>query len=279
METDKIKAILYAIECGSLSKAAEKFDYTPSALSHMADSIEQLLDVKILKRDSFGVTVTKSGELLLDKLRAVINAENELFYLAKNVSKNQSLSLNIGAYSSISQHILPEIVQNFKKEYPQVEVSIKVADMLLDWGDDVDVIFSDHEKVSGYESFPVMKDPYVAVVSNEFNYKNDVITKESLYDEKFIVTAEKLVNEYFDLSKFREKVSLSSIEYASVISMVKEGIGIAVLPQLAIKSETQVRALKLTPPLERNITLLCKKGVKKQSTLKFVKFVKKFYAI
>lgn len=83
MDTIKIKALLSAVKNKSLSKAAEEFLYTPSALSHMADSLEEELGVKILVRTSQGVSLSKEGEFLLKKLQAVIDAEKELFESAK----------------------------------------------------------------------------------------------------------------------------------------------------------------------------------------------------
>ena len=51
METMKIKAILAAAKYQTLSRAAEDFSYTPSALSHMADAFEEELGVKLPEDD------------------------------------------------------------------------------------------------------------------------------------------------------------------------------------------------------------------------------------
>ena len=72
MDTLKIKTILSAVENKSFSKTAEELSYTPSALSHMADSLEQELGVKLLKRTPKGVELTENGEKLKDKLQAVL---------------------------------------------------------------------------------------------------------------------------------------------------------------------------------------------------------------
>ena len=76
MDTLKIKTILSAVENKSFSKTAETLSYTPSALSHMADSLEQELGVKLLKRTPKGVELTENGEKLKDKMQAVLDAED-----------------------------------------------------------------------------------------------------------------------------------------------------------------------------------------------------------
>lgn len=113
MDVSKIKALLLAVEKKSFSKAAEELSYTPSAFSHIVDSIEEELGIKILNRTFNGVELNENGKLLLDKLTALITAEKELLASAKNLNvKNERL--RIGAYSSIAQHILPEIINKFK---------------------------------------------------------------------------------------------------------------------------------------------------------------------
>ena len=62
METQKIKAILLAAEKKSLSAAAEELSYTPSAMSHMADALEEELGVKILERTRMGVELSEAGK-------------------------------------------------------------------------------------------------------------------------------------------------------------------------------------------------------------------------
>ena len=124
MDVSKIKALLLAVEKKSFSKAAEELSYTPSAFSHIVDSIEEELGIKILNRTFNGVELNENGKLLLDKLTALITAEKELLASAKNLNvKNERL--RIGAYSSIAQHILPEIINKFKQENPFIKVSIE----------------------------------------------------------------------------------------------------------------------------------------------------------
>ncbi len=89
MDTTKIKAILSAIKYKSLSKAAEEFSYTPSAFSHMADSLEDELGIKILTRTPQGIKLNKDGETLYSKLKALVKAEEELKDLAKGLANKK----------------------------------------------------------------------------------------------------------------------------------------------------------------------------------------------
>ena len=145
MDTQKLKAILSAIEYKSLSKAAEELSYTPSALSHIADSLEKELGVKILDRSPLGISLSKEGEELYGYMTALIDAEKNLISASTALSKTKENHLRIGTFSSISQKLLPEIISEFRKLHPDINISVAVEDNLHKWLDNdmVDIIFAD----------------------------------------------------------------------------------------------------------------------------------------
>ncbi len=279
METNKIKALLSAVKNKSLSRAAEDFSYTPSALSHMADSLEQELGIKLLLRTPTGVSLTEDGKLLYDKLLAVVNAERELCALASQISANREDELKIGTYSSISMNLLPEILKSFKKEHPEIRVSIAVGDSLGKWLDDghADVIFADVGAFGDNESVSIMDDRFVAVVpKTAFKGRRHVKLAE-LYEFSYISTNETSLRKYFDEERFREIIHFNSVDDMSVISMVKEGIGVAVLPTLVMKTPHKgVRALRLEPKISRSLGFAYKKSSLHNSAVeKFICFLKR----
>lgn len=278
MDTLKIKALLCAVQNKSLSKAAEEFSYTPSAFSHMADSIEAELGVRLLKRSSAGVELTKEGELLYEKLTAVVNAEKELFRTANELSESKGLQLRIGTYSSISQRLLPEILKSFKKAYPNFKISIHVGDKLRDWleEDVADIIFADVGSFGKNEWVPIMSDPFLAVVPSNTFVGRKSVQREELYDFAYVSTNESSLRTYFDENRFKELVHFDSVDDTSVISMVREGVGIAVLPSLMLQKQIKgVRLLKLEPPFTRTLGFAYKKSaVSSRSTATFIRYLK-----
>ena len=125
MDTKKIKALLLAAEYKSMSKAAEAFSYTPSALSHSVDALEEELGVKLLVRTHTGVELSGMGKRLYDKLEAVTAAEKALVKAAAEISVEKEKLLRIGTYASISVHLLPEILKGFRQKYPDIIISKK----------------------------------------------------------------------------------------------------------------------------------------------------------
>ncbi|MBQ8308718.1 MAG: LysR family transcriptional regulator [Clostridia bacterium] len=277
MDTLKIKALLSAVKNKSLSKAAEEFSYTPSALSHMADALESELNVPLLKRTPKGVELTEEGKILYDKLETVVNAEKELFLAAAQLSEEREREIRIGTYSSIAQYVLPELLKSFKKAYPQTKVSIKAGNNLCTWleEDIADIIFGDAIPLGKNEWIPFMKDPYVAVVPSVAFSNRKSVNREELYAFPYISTNEGKLKNYFDESKFAEVVRFDSVDDTSVISMVKEGIGITVLPSLILKKHMKgIHVVKLEPEISRTLGFAYRRNAgHSASTKKFIVFL------
>lgn len=162
METQKIKAILSAAKHKSLSKAAGEVSYTPSAMSHIADAVERELGVKILQRTPLGVTLTKEGEALYDRMVALVEAEQVLAEAARAVAAGQLYHLRIGIGAGISQMLLFEIMDAFHAAHPEVRVSMVAEDDVRGAfaGGEADVIFAEECVSEAFEWICVGEDPY-----------------------------------------------------------------------------------------------------------------------
>ncbi len=281
MDTAKIKAIFKAIECKSMSKAAQALSYTPSAMSHIADSVEKELGVRILKRTPFGVEWSEEGKRLEPMLRRLLADEEELFATAEALVMQGEHILRIGTYSSISFHLLPELLKGFKEQYPGVQVSITIGNNLRDWlsSDKVDVTFDDIGVTQYNEWIPIMKDPYCAVLPNSILPNQKVVKREQLCKYPFISVNDSHTQNYFEGYKFVETIKFASVDDSSVLSMVREGIGTSVLPALVLKKHIKgIHTARLEPELYRPLGISYKKNAAySYGVEKFIQYLKKAY--
>ena len=277
MDTLKVKTFLLIEKYKSFSQAAAELSYTPSAISHMADSLEDELGIKLFNRTKKGVSLTDAGKKLYNNFSAVYNAEKKLFKAASDLSEQNQHTLRIGAYSSIALHFLPGVLQSFKTAYPAVKTAITVDDNMHDWLEKgiVDVIFADSQ-IASDQWHPLLEDEYMAVVpENEFFSKAETDVK-SLYGRTFIKYDEVNLENYLDYEKFSDIIEVNSIENNSSIYMVKEGLGITVLPKLSIKSLPKgVKALKLNPKISRTIGIIYNATASSWACEKFIRHIKK----
>lgn len=257
MDTKKIKAILSAIEYKSFSKAADALSYTPSALSHIADNLEQELGVKIIIRSPLGISLSKEGEELYDYMLAIVEAEKKLMSASLALSKATENHLRIGTFSSISQKLLPEIIRQFRSQHSDIKISVAVEDNLQDWleNDLVDIIFAD-ELSFGCNNIwlPIKEDPFVAVVPSDLFKGKRKISKEELYQHTYVSISEKILDSYFDKSRFTNILNFESVDNVSVLYMIQQNLGFSILPQLMVDKRIQgIKVLKLEEPICRTI--------------------------
>lgn len=277
MDTFKIKAIVAAVQHQSLSRAAEDFSYTPSAFSHMTAAFEKELGIQIFRRHSRGVELTEEGKALYPKLLALLQQEKDLLDTAAELAGNTSAPLRIATYSSISRNFLSDILKKFKKQHPEIKISVTVADNLTGWLDEdrADIIFADSPVFGNHPWSAILEDRFLAVAPPSMVGERSVITREELYAYPQIFTNDQPLREYFDVSRFQELTHFQSEDDLSVVNMVRTGLGITILPALSLKNNAEGTALlELDPPLTRTLGFGYKKGRKKSPALAcFIRFV------
>lgn len=279
METFKIKAILAAAQYKSMSRAAEEFSYTQSAFSHMTAAFEKELGVQLFHRTAKGVAWTDAGKALYPKFCAMLQCEEELLRAASEQSENTCPQLRIATYSSISRNYLSSILKAFKKAHPEIRLSVAVSDVLVGWleEDRADIIFADRPTAGKNEWVTIMEDEYLVLAPPHMLQGRDEITRDELYGYPQIFTADKPLQEYFDISRFREITYFRSEDDLSVVNMVRAGMGVTVQPALALQGNTKgMNLLHLAPRLNRILGFAYRKKHKKKTELStFIRFITK----
>lgn len=259
MDSVKTKAFLLIAKHHNFSRAAEEFSYTPSALSHIADSLEQELGLRLFIRTKKGVTLTPAGEQLQSKFAALQKAENALYKTAEELRQESDRVLRIGTISSIALHLLPGLLRSFKQAHPEVQTQILVDDNMHDWLQTgvADILLAD-DTLELQDFQPLVEDPYVAVVPEQAFPSRTTVGLQELYGHTFVRPNEKFLDSFLDLYSFREVVPVASIENDSALYMVKENLGVTILPRLSTANcPMQVKTLELTPKLVRQIGFCC----------------------
>ncbi len=253
MEIRKIEIILRAIELKSLSKAAAEFMYSTAALSQMADSLENEIGTKIIRRKHTGIEIEKGKEDIVKALEQIVRTKNSILKLANE--KNKQNTVTIATYASISKNILPKAIKEFKSLHPSIDVNIIIVDKLGDIykKNIADLFFGQKFENKDYIWEEVLTDPYVAVLPKSLNYEKDSITREELLDNTFIMTKDSIVANYVKSVFENKMISNTSNDDGSIIELIKEGICVSILPELTINHNKDVQTAVLVPPVARTL--------------------------
>lgn len=273
MDALKAKAFLAVAKYKSFSKAAEEFNYSPSAFSHIADGLETELGVKLFVRMHTGVSLTEAGTRLYPYFKKIVEADVALKSYA-DILSNEFCPIRICSISSVFKGLLYDIVKKFRATYPEAEISLSIGDeynaRLKE--DDADVVFSDTPAADDIVSEPIFNDPFVVVCTSTSALSNKKsILKDDLYGHTFLMPKEVEALNYFDAEKFVKKVKIEVDDYATIADMVKDGLGVSVLPLMSVKNIKGIRRLRLDPQINRTLCMNYK-----ETSLKHNKNLKKF---
>ena len=133
---------------GSVRKAAEKLAITPSSLNRRIQSFEYEIGGQIFERNSRGLRLNPAGELAVHAFKKHLADVEELKARIEDLKGNRRGRVAIKASQALLPHFLPKQVLKYQKQFPGVDFSIGVADLieaeqaLVDYDVDLAILFS-----------------------------------------------------------------------------------------------------------------------------------------
>lgn len=262
MDENKLRALLTAVQCGSITKAAAQLDYTQSGMTHMMNKLETELGCRLLERTSHGVKLTVQGEHLMPYVHNVLRACDVLRREADECSNLQGQCLRVGCFPSIARSWLPDVLQRFRKMHPEVRVDVLVrGNELVEALEDekIQVALIDDHCARGFEWTPLLRVPLLAVVPLDYPWEEKTVPLEHLLEGTFISGAEQDIEPY--LPPAAPPLKIDAADDATILSMIIGGMGVSVLSSLSlIGFEDRVRGIPLREPIE------CELGVAVRSS-------------
>ena len=258
-------ALLRVLECNSFSDAARVMGYTQSAVSQMIKALEEELGVTLLLRSRTGVTLTREGELLLPYIRDVANAHRMLSEQAANFHGLQSGTIRIGTFTSVSSRLLPPVMKAFKEAHPNLRFELHqgVYSEIEEWVRTgvVDFGFTDASRVTPFVCEPVFRDTMLAVLPEGHPLGENIFVQVGqLKQEPFILLDEgRGGGIVHDMVAAHPEIDVQyhvADDY-SILTMVENRLGIAILPELVLKNTNhRVITRQLQPQLRRTLGVI-----------------------
>ena len=256
MDINKIEILIRAIELGSLSKAANEFSYTPSAVLYILNAVENEVGVNFIKRTHAGIEVEEGCNEIVDNLKKIVDMQKRTKQIAYDIYREKR-KLTIATYASLSKHILTTIIKGFNKKFQDIHINILVVENIRKVYEDgeADILFGEKINVDNICWEKLFTDPYIAIIPKQYNFSGDCIKREELYKQTFIKVKDGKISEYIDESRFYDIINVVSQDDSSAIHMVKEELGVAILPLLSVYDNKSVKCVELDPELHRILGL------------------------
>ena len=273
-------------------RAAERLHVSAPALSVQIKKLEDILEVRLLERDTTKVRLTVPGEVLLREARELLLRVDEIVEITKDASQGNRGRLRIGMPGAFSYSFMPGVLKKFRQRYPKMDVS------LLDLGVNDDQLEAleagrihigflygfETPRIKGTEHLLMLDMPMRAVmsVSHPLAAQKEVSLAELvavplLAIHRFNVQTGSLVN-VFQKQKIEPKIIKKANSFTACITMIAAGEGVALLPEMRIMTQNPKLTLRpikdQVPGLRLQMYAFWEKGEESPQVLNFIELLK-----
>ncbi|HTW13311.1 MAG TPA: LysR substrate-binding domain-containing protein [Solirubrobacteraceae bacterium] len=266
----RLKVLSEVVNRGSFSAAADALDYTQSAVSQAIARLEAETGTTLLVRDRRAIRPTPAGSTLLSHAEAIFAqvqaAEDDLAAML-GVRGGR---LRVATFPSGGATLMPQAVAAFRRAHPAVELTLAegepedIVPRLRAGELDLALLFGfigDEQRFAGLSVTLLFNDPlYAALPVNHMLVRKHALTLSDLCNEDWVQTSAASANARYvvdqcRLAGFAPRVSFESDDYETVQGLVAAGVGVALIPRLAltrVHPGIVVRALEPVSPV-RNV--------------------------
>jgi DNA-binding transcriptional LysR family regulator len=123
-----LRAFCQTVRLGSVSRAAEALFVSQPAITLQLQALERELGVKLFERSGRRLAPSREGQVLFELAQPLVEGIDGLETVFRDkVSGLDAGELNIAANSSTILYLLPKIVENFRREHPDVRLTLHNA--------------------------------------------------------------------------------------------------------------------------------------------------------
>ena len=259
----QLRSFRAVAEQGSFTLAAETLCLSQSAVSQAVGALETVLGAQLLLRRREGVSVTTAGAAVLSEVRTVLAAVERLAECTRT-SALLSGSLRVGVVQSAAVRLLPGWMRQMKIVHPAVSIALYEGTdpEVLGWLEggviDIGVASRTHPEFS---ALPVFKDQYVIVLPPGHPLAGqEELSLQDLNGERMVQSGggcETLIDELLLAADSHPDVICLVRDNETLVSMVRGGIGLTIMPELAIPADRNgFHVVALQPALPRTLHLL-----------------------
>ncbi len=126
-----LRAFVGIVECGSISAGARRLKIPQPTLSRYLRELEESCEAVLLRRDTHGMSLTQTGQRLLDDARALLAHAEEANQRLREDQSTLSGHLRLFATIDCGQFIVTRLVSSFLRLHPKVTAELALTNRPL----------------------------------------------------------------------------------------------------------------------------------------------------
>ena len=232
---------------GSFSRAAEACLVAQPTLSAAIKEIESLVGVALVERAGRTSRLTSAGEIAVERARRILASAEELVINAKEAGAPLTGLFRLGAIPTIAPFILPETLKHLRAEYPALQLYLRedktayLLDALRARTLDAAIIALPWQ-TRGVETLALGEDPFLMACPNGHALANkSELHPQDMTNEDVLLLEEGHCMRGHALSVcalpgIERLDDLAATSLQTMVQMVSGGMGISLIPNIAVKS-------------------------------------------
>ena len=257
MEIHQLRYVCAIAETGSFSRAAERCQVAQPSLSQQVMKLEEDLGAKLFDRLGRSVRLTDAGRAFLPHARTILN---EMEAARSSVAENEADvrgSVAAGVIPTIAPYMMPRLTAAFAKQYPEAKLRIVEAttpvlvESLRNLSIDL-AILALPLRHKDLEYFRLRSEPVFAVLPRDHPRADaKSIALKELRGTAFVMLRDGHC--FRDLSiaacshaRVTPRIAFESDQFSSLLGMVAAGLGVSLVPEMAIDRSAGCRYVRLS---------------------------------
>lgn len=245
MEFSQLRYVCAIADTGSFSRAAERCQVAQPSLSQQVLKLEEDLGAKLFDRLGRSVRLTEAGRAFLPHARSILHQMESARSSVADKYADVRGSVAAGAIPTIAPYLLPGYTAAFAKKYPEAKLRIVEAttpvlvESLRNLSIDL-AILALPLRHKDLEVFPLRSEPLFAVLPRDHPRADaQSLSLRELRGASFVMLRDGHC--FRDLSlaacthaRITPRIAFESNQFSSVLGMVAAGVGVSLVPEMAV---------------------------------------------
>lgn len=241
----QLRFLTAVVDSRHFGHAAEACSVTQSTLSAAIQELEDLLGVQLLERTKRSVTPTPIGLDLARRARAILGDVDDLTDAAAAAREPFSGPLRVGMIPTIGPFLAPRILPHLRKRFPKLQIYLReeqtaVLQARLEKGEIDAALLALPFDLPGLQTAGIGTDPFWVVFPEGHRLsKRDSITQTDIALEDLLLLEDgHCLRDHAlaacSLEGARRNIAFQGTSLHTLVQMVEGGLGITLVPQIAI---------------------------------------------
>lgn len=239
IKIEMLKCFMMVATHGSLSEAADALGRTPSAVSMMLKQFEDHVGTSLFETARKS-RLTPIGELILTEARREVEHFEKTVSVIEGLSRSELGYLRLAATPSVATTVLPTVIFEFAERFPKVQIDLRDMDSAtiareLD-RERADIGIGSFPHIEGMRRTELFSDAFGVVCRKDHPLAENwqQLSWRAMSDQKIIANGLCKQITDPDFAPILARSQLMVPNTASLLGLVRQGVGITVLPQLTV---------------------------------------------